>query len=55
MYYNSDNPRTEEPEAIIKDILEGIDKKNYHVVVDREQAIAEAISMAKGWCCNYNR
>ena len=45
----SDNPRTEEPEAIIKDILEGIDKKkeNYHVVVDREQAIAEAISMAK--------
>ena len=45
----SDNPRTEEPEAIIKDILEGIDKKkeNYHVVVDRKQAIAEAISMAK--------
>ncbi|AVD37509.1 UDP-N-acetylmuramoyl-L-alanyl-D-glutamate--2,6-diaminopimelate ligase [Clostridioides difficile] len=45
----SDNPRTEEPEAIIKDILEGIDKKkeNYHVVVDREQAISEAISMAK--------
>ncbi len=23
----SDNPRTEEPELIIKDILEGIDKK----------------------------
>lgn len=44
----SDNPRTEEPESIIKEIEEGIKKvtKNYKVIVDRKEAIKEAIKMA---------
>jgi len=44
----SDNPRTEDPEAITKDIEEGISKTKgkYEVIVDRRQAIEKAISMA---------
>ena len=43
----SDNPRTEDPEAIIKDIEEGISKTKgkYEIVVDRREAIAKAIKM----------
>ncbi|WP_228108713.1 UDP-N-acetylmuramoyl-L-alanyl-D-glutamate--2,6-diaminopimelate ligase [Terrisporobacter petrolearius] len=45
----SDNPRYEEPNEIIKDILIGIDreKENYVVILDRKDAIKEAINMAK--------
>jgi UDP-N-acetylmuramoyl-L-alanyl-D-glutamate--2,6-diaminopimelate ligase len=45
----SDNPRTEDPTLIIEDILKGLDKnkENYHVVVDRKEAIKEAINLAK--------
>ncbi len=45
----SDNPRTEDPNLIIEDILEGLDKnnENYKVIVDRKEAIEEAIKMAK--------
>ena len=43
----SDNPRTEQPDAIIKDILEGIDGKSYKVEPDREKAIALAVSLAE--------
>lgn len=45
----SDNPRYEEPNEIIKDILIGIDKnkENYIVIVDRKDAIKEAIQSAK--------
>ena len=39
----SDNPRREEPIAIIDDIVKGISKTNYVVNPDREQAIREAI------------
>ena len=41
----SDNPRTEAPEAIIADILEGVKvpKSRYKVVIDRREAIAFAI------------
>ena len=44
----SDNPRTEEPEEIIKEIEKGIKKtkENYQVVVDRTEAIEKAIKMA---------
>ena len=44
----SDNPRTEEPEEIIKEIEKGIKKTkgNYQVVVDRTEAIEKAIKMA---------
>lgn len=45
----SDNPRTEDPNLIIEDILRGLDKnnENYKVIVDRKEAIEEAINMAK--------
>ena len=44
----SDNPRTEDPEAIVKDIEEGIKKTNgkYECIVDRKEAIKKAIQMA---------
>ena len=44
----SDNPRTEEPQKIVDQIEEGIKKTkgNYKVIVDRIEAIKEAIKMA---------
>ena len=44
----SDNPRTEDPNKIVKQIEEGIKKTNgkYEVVVDRTEAIEHAIKMA---------
>jgi UDP-N-acetylmuramoyl-L-alanyl-D-glutamate--2,6-diaminopimelate ligase len=44
----SDNPRSEQPEAIIDDILEGIeDRKEVTVEVDRSEAIRLAVEMAE--------
>ena len=45
----SDNPRTEDPEAIIRDITPGADEagKPYEVVVDRIEAIRHAMDIAK--------
>ena len=44
----SDNPRSEKPENIIDDILDGIkNKKKVVVIIDREQAIKYAIQIAK--------
>ena len=45
----SDNPRTEEPEAIIRDILPGLEGTAAEVVVepDRRAAIRRALSLAK--------
>ena len=44
----SDNPRSEKPEDIIKDIEEGISKTKgkYEIIVDRNFAIEKAIKMA---------
>ena len=43
----SDNPRTEKPEEIVKEIEAGIKKTKgkYSVIVDRKEAIKEAINM----------
>ncbi|HPQ52682.1 MAG TPA: UDP-N-acetylmuramoyl-L-alanyl-D-glutamate--2,6-diaminopimelate ligase, partial [Spirochaetota bacterium] len=43
----SDNPRKEEPKAIIEDILAGITVSNYEVEPDRETAIRSAIERAE--------
>ena len=45
----SDNPRTEEPMAIIQDILKGIDteKNNYEVIENRPLAIHHAMDIAQ--------
>ena len=42
----NDNPRSEKPEAIIKDIKRGIRKDNYSVIPDRKAAIMDSLSMA---------
>jgi UDP-N-acetylmuramoyl-L-alanyl-D-glutamate--2,6-diaminopimelate ligase len=42
----SDNPRKEEPEAIIEEIISGIPTSNYRVISDRRDAIAESIRNA---------
>ena len=43
----SDNPRSEEPQSIINDILKGIDKeKEYTVIVSRRRAIEYAVGIA---------
>lgn len=41
-FFTNDNPRTEDPEKIIKDILEGVKSNNYAVILDRKMAIEEA-------------
>jgi UDP-N-acetylmuramoyl-L-alanyl-D-glutamate--2,6-diaminopimelate ligase len=42
----SDNPRFEDPEKIIGDVLEGIKRKNFAVRPNREEAIRHAVAMA---------
>jgi UDP-N-acetylmuramoyl-L-alanyl-D-glutamate--2,6-diaminopimelate ligase len=44
----SDNPRTEEPQRIIDDIVAGVDPScAYTTIVDRRQAIIHAVAMAQ--------
>ncbi len=44
IFVTSDNPRSESPDMIIKDILQGISGDNHEVVVNREQAIQQALT-----------
>jgi UDP-N-acetylmuramoyl-L-alanyl-D-glutamate--2,6-diaminopimelate ligase len=47
VWITSDNPRTEEPMAIIQEIVSGVGKaQNFTVQVDRRKAIFEAVSSA---------
>jgi UDP-N-acetylmuramoyl-L-alanyl-D-glutamate--2,6-diaminopimelate ligase len=43
----SDNPRKEDPAAIIEDIKPGMRRGNYEVIVDRREAIFKAVAMAQ--------
>jgi UDP-N-acetylmuramoyl-L-alanyl-D-glutamate--2,6-diaminopimelate ligase len=43
----SDNPRTEDPQKIIEDILPGMTGDNYLVIPDRREAIREIIGRAR--------
>ena len=43
----SDNPRSEDPETIIEDIVKGFAGTTYERITDREDAIAHAIEIAK--------
>ncbi|MFA5088893.1 MAG: UDP-N-acetylmuramoyl-L-alanyl-D-glutamate--2,6-diaminopimelate ligase, partial [Candidatus Omnitrophota bacterium] len=42
----SDNPRGEEPQSIVEEILPGFTKNNHLVILDREEAIRHALKMA---------
>lgn len=44
VFFTSDNPRTEDPEAIINDMIQSVEKQNYEIIVDRVEAIKKAIS-----------
>lgn len=45
--YTSDNPRSEDPKQIIDDMVKGVSRTNYEVVIDRAKAIKQAINEAK--------
>lgn len=42
--FTSDNPRTEDPQAIMNDILAGVKTTNYEVELDRKKAIVIALN-----------
>lgn len=44
--FTSDNPRTEEPASIIRDMEKGVVDHDYVAIVDRREAITYAISEA---------
>ena len=43
----SDNPRSENPKNIIRDIEKGIRKDNYSVVIQRAEAIKKSLLLAR--------
>lgn len=43
----SDNPRTENPKKIIKNIVSGISKKNFEIIENRAKAIKKAIKISQ--------
>ena len=45
--FTADNPRCEDPEAIIDQMVQGLDPATYTRLGDRRQAISYALSMAK--------
>lgn len=45
--FSSDNPRSEDPEHILQDIVKNLSEKNYECIADRVVAVAKACSMAK--------
>lgn len=45
--YTSDNPRSEDPKAILDDMVNDVNGNNYEVIVDRKEAIRSAISKVK--------
>ena len=45
--FTSDNTRTEDPNEIIHDIVQKLDKKNYEIEVNREKAIIRGIQLLK--------
>ncbi len=43
--FTNDNPRTEDPNNIMNDILKGVKSNNYEVILDRKLAIKKGIDM----------
>lgn len=46
-YLTSDNPRSEDPKAILHDMERGITGEEYTVITDRKEAIHEAVQQAQ--------
>jgi len=46
VFVTSDNPRTEDPALIIREIAAGMTGNNHEIIPDREEAIARAMSVA---------
>jgi UDP-N-acetylmuramoyl-L-alanyl-D-glutamate--2,6-diaminopimelate ligase len=44
--FTSDNPRTENPEKILDDMITNLNESNYEIIKDRKQAIFHAIQCA---------
>lgn len=48
VFLTEDNPRSEDPEKIIQQIMEGIkDKDKVEIIIDRKEGIKKALSLAK--------
>ena len=45
--FTNDNPRTEDPQKIMDNIIAGVKKDNYRIIFDRREAIKEALDMIK--------
>ena len=43
----NDNPRSEDPQTIVNEILTGFKGKNYQVILNRDEAIGTALSKAR--------
>lgn len=43
--FTSDNPRTEDPQKIMDDIIAGVEKDNYEIILDRRTAIKKALDL----------
>jgi len=46
-FVTSDNPREENPDSIIQEIIQGFEKDNYIVIKNRKEAIEKALAMAE--------
>ncbi|MEO6912572.1 MAG: UDP-N-acetylmuramoyl-L-alanyl-D-glutamate--2,6-diaminopimelate ligase, partial [Candidatus Baltobacteraceae bacterium] len=46
-YVTSDNPRTEDPQTIISEIVAGMKGRNHRIIPDRREAIYTAITQAR--------
>ncbi|HLS08725.1 UDP-N-acetylmuramoyl-L-alanyl-D-glutamate--2,6-diaminopimelate ligase [Lentibacillus sp.] len=44
--FTSDNPRTEDPQAILDDMTEGLNEHHYDVIENRKDAIFHAVNLA---------
>jgi UDP-N-acetylmuramoyl-L-alanyl-D-glutamate--2,6-diaminopimelate ligase len=50
--FTSDNPRTEDPQSILNDMIQGMeDGKDYESIIDRKQAIERCIALAQNGDC----
>ena len=47
VFLTSDNPRNEDPIAILKDMEAGMTSEGYEVIVNRSEAIQKAIEIAE--------